>query len=153
MQQARRTLLTHLAGAGALALAALAFPVRALAATWNKAGFEAKQYPDTLKALGATGAIESAEVIVKAPEIAENGAVVPLEIISNIPGTTSISIIVEKNPTPLNSTFHFSNGADAFINTRIKMGQTSNVRALVKVGDKFYTAAREVKVTLGGCGG
>jgi len=153
MQQHRRTLLKQLGGFAALAASVALLPSRAFAAIWNKAGFEAKQVPDVLKTLGADGAAESRDILVKVPEIAENGAVVPVEIVSNLPGTTAISIVVDKNPLPLAATFHFSNGAEGFVNTRIKMGQTSNVRAVVQAGGKFYFATKEVKVTLGGCGG
>ena len=89
----------------------------------------------------------------KAPDSAENGAVVPVEITSNIAGTESITIIGEKNTQPLIAQFGLMNGAQGYISTRIKMGATSNVRALVKAGGKMYTAAKEVKVTIGGCGG
>jgi sulfur-oxidizing protein SoxY len=90
---------------------------------------------------------------VKAPDIAENGAVVPVEITSNIAGTESIIIIGEKNTLPMIAQFDLSNGAQGFVSTRIKMGTTANVRAVVKAGGKMYTAAKEVKVTIGGCGG
>ncbi|OYZ26347.1 MAG: thiosulfate oxidation carrier protein SoxY, partial [Hydrogenophilales bacterium 16-64-40] len=88
-----------------------------------------------------------------APDIAENGAVVPVEVTSGIAGTTSIAILAEKNASPLVGNFNLSGGAQGFISTRIKMGQTSLVRAVVNAGGKSYTAAKEVKVTIGGCGG
>jgi sulfur-oxidizing protein SoxY len=93
------------------------------------------------------------DISVKAPDIAENGAVVPVEITSNIAGTESITIIGEKNALPMIAQFDLSNGAQGYVSTRIKMGNTSNVRAVVKAGGKMYTAAKEVKVTIGGCGG
>jgi len=86
-------------------------------------------------------------------QIAENGAVVPVEITCSIPGTTSMAIFVEKNPTPMVAQFDFMAGAESYISTRIKMGQTSLVRVAVKAGDKTYSASKEVKVTIGGCGG
>ncbi|MGZ8198308.1 MAG: thiosulfate oxidation carrier protein SoxY, partial [Burkholderiales bacterium] len=86
------------------------------------------------------------------PDIAENGAVVPVAITSKIPNTQSISILAEKNPFPLAATFDLANGADPYASVRLKLGQTSNVRAIVKADGKFYTAVKEVKVTVGGCG-
>jgi sulfur-oxidizing protein SoxY len=136
----------------AVALLGLLSPLRAVAA-WNKAAFEAKALPATLQQLGAGAPIESKDIVIKAPEIAENGAVVPIEISSSLPGISAISVLVDKNPTPLVSTFRFAEGADGFVSTRIKMGETSAVRAVVEANGKFYTATKEVKVTLGGCGG
>jgi sulfur-oxidizing protein SoxY len=103
--------------------------------------------------MGATGAADSKDITIKAPDIAENGAVVPVEVTSGIAGTTSIAIFAEKNATPLIADFDFANGAEGFISTRIKMGKTSLVRAVVTAGGKTYTSAKEVKVTIGGCGG
>ena len=124
---------------------------QSFAATWNKSGFESKVLTDAVTALGATGATESKDIVITAPDIAENGAVVPIAVASRIPNTRSISILAEKNPFPLAATFDVS-GSDAYVSTRIKMGQTSNVRAIVQADGKFYTAAREVKITIGGCG-
>lgn len=148
----RRRLLKTAGSFGALALAGLLTPLKAFAA-WNKAAFEAKAPPAALQQLGAGTPIESADILIKAPEIAENGAVVPIEISSRIPGTRAISLLVDKNPSPLVSTFRFADGAEGFVSTRLKMAETSAVRALVEADGKFYTAAKEVKVTLGGCGG
>ena len=122
------------------------------AASWNKAGFESKALNDALKNLGAANLIETRDITITAPDIAENGAVVPIAITSKIPNTQAISIVAEKNPFPLAATFDVSNGAEPYASVRIKMGQTSNVRAIVKADGKFYTAAKEVKVTVGGCG-
>jgi sulfur-oxidizing protein SoxY len=142
-----------MAGAtGALAAAGLLAPVRALAAAWNKSGFEAKAAADAIRNLGATQLIDSKDILITAPDIAENGAVVPIAVTSRIPNTQSISIIAEKNPFPLAATFDMGNGADGYASVRIKMGQTSDVRVVVKADGKFYTAAKEVKVTVGGCG-
>ena len=103
--------------------------------------------------VGAASAQESKDIQIKAPDIAENGAVVPVEVISRIPNTQSIAIVAEKNPFPLVASFAFAAGAEGYASTRIKLGQTSNVRALVKTADgKFYAASKEVKVTIGGCG-
>ena len=85
--------------------------------------------------------------------IAENGAVVPITVTSSIAGVTAVSIIADKNPSPLAASFVLGEGANADVSTRIKMGKTGNVIALVQAGDKVYSAKKEVKVTIGGCGG
>lgn len=122
-------------------------------AAFNTAAFSAKTLADALKGLGAESATESHDIIVKAPDIAENGSVVPVEVTSKIPNTTNISILAEKNPNPLIASFNLTNGTEAFIATRIKMAKTANVRAIVTADGKLYTAIKEVKVTIGGCGG
>ena len=133
------------------ALAALA-PLRAFA-DWNKGAFEAKSTADGMKALGVGAAEESKAIEIRAPDIAENGAVVPIDVTSNIPGTTAISVFIEKNPFPYTGTFDFSQGAVPFVHLRAKIGESTPVRVVVAAGGKFYTAAKEVKVTIGGCGG
>ena len=156
MNPLRRTFLkgTGAAGTVAVALAAgLLKPGQVLAAEWNKAAFDAHGIIDALKGIGAGGAAESKDIAIKAPDIAENGAVVPVEITSKIPGTEQISIVVEKNDRPLIAVFNLLNGAEGFVSTRIKMSQTSAVKIIVKAGGKMYTASKEVKVTIGGCGG
>ena len=150
MNRWRRTFF-KLAGAALAIASGLARPGQALAATWNKTGFESKALADAIKSLGATGAAESKDIVITAPDIAENGAVVPVAVLSRIPNTRSISILSEKNPFPLAATFDLA-GVDAYVSTRVKMGQTSNVRAIVQADGKFYTAAKEVKITIGGCG-
>ena len=154
MNRLRRRILKMGGTAAALGAAAAAgvIPAGEAAAAWNKAAFESKALADTLKSLGAANAAESKDIVITAPDIAENGAVVPIAVTSKIPNTQSISIIAEKNPFPLAATFDVANGAEAYGSVRIKMGQTSDVRAVVKAGGKFYTAAKEVKVTVGGCG-
>jgi sulfur-oxidizing protein SoxY len=144
----RRMLLGMLA-----ALVAGLAPLRALAAEWNKAAFDAHALPEALKSIGVGSAAESDKIELKAPEIAENGAIVPVEITSRIPGTESIYIFADKNPQPLVAEFDFTGATDPFISTRIKMGETSKVRVIVKAGGKFYATTRDVKVTIGGCGG
>jgi len=124
----------------------------AWAQVWNKSGFEAKNLADVLKALGAANATESRDIVITAPDIAENGAVVPVEVTSRIPGTQSISIIAEKNPFPLAATVELTSGSEPYTYVRIKMGETSNVRAVIRADGRFYTAVKEVKVTIGGCG-
>jgi len=156
MNPMRRTFLkgTGAAGTVAVAIAAgLLKPSQVLAAEWPKAAFESKNVADALKGIGASGPADSKDITIKAPDIAENGAVVPVEIFSKIPGTTSIAILADKNANPLVADFDLSNGTEGYISTRIKMGQTAHVHAVVKAGGKSYTASKEVKVTIGGCGG
>jgi len=155
MNIARRTFLKLTGGAGAFAAAfavGLVSSGRVLAANWNKAGFESKALADAMKSLGATGATESKDIVITAPDIAENGAVVPVAVTSKLPNTQQISIIAEKNPFPLAATFDISGGSEGDVSARIKMGQTSDVWAVVKAGGKYYTARKEVKITVGGCG-
>ncbi len=120
---------------------------------WNKAAFEAKSLDDAVKALGGPAATPSADILITVPDIAENGAVVPVSVTSKIPNTQNVYILVEKNPNTLAAGFAIPAGTEANVSTRIKMGQTSNVYAVVKADNNFYVATKEVKVTLGGCGG
>lgn len=158
MDMLRRTMLKGV-GAGGMLTAALAAgllkPGRVYAAeAWNKAAFEAKDLASTLKGLNAANPAESKDIAIKAPDIAENGAVVPVEVVSNIPNTTSISVLSVKNPLPLAATFDFANGALPEVQIRVRLAETTHVKAVVKTADgKFYTAQKEVKVTVGGCGG
>ncbi len=156
MNVMRRTVLRSM-GAGsaqaALLVTGLIRPIQAFAADWSKAAFEAKSVVEGMKAIGAAGAVESKDVLLTAPAIAENGAVVPVSVVSNIPNTTSISIFVEKNPMPLTGSFEFANGAVPDVAVRLKFSDTSVVRAVVMAGGKAYSASKEVKVTAGGCGG
>ena len=155
MDPFRRGFLAFAGAAGALVVAAAAGLLRtgqAWAAPWNKAGFEAKAMADVMKSLGATGAAESKDIVITAPDIAENGAVVPVAVTSKIPHTQQISIVAEKNPFPLAATFDVSGGGEGYVSTRIKMGQTSDVWAIVKADGKVFSARKEVKVTVGGCG-
>lgn len=128
-------------------------PVQLLAAEWNKAAFDATALADTLKSIGAASVADSDQIQLNAPEIAENGAIVPVEITSQIPGTQTIYIIADKNPQPLVAIFEISAGLEPFISTRIKMGESSKVRVIVQAGGKFFVATQEVKMTIGGCGG
>jgi sulfur-oxidizing protein SoxY len=129
-------------------------PDEVLAAEWNKAAFDTKSMDDTVKAMGGSAPAQSKDItFFTTPDIAENGAVVPIGITSNIPKTESIAILVEKNPNTLAAVFDIPAGTEPSLTTRIKMGQTSNVYALVKADGKYYVAVKEIKVTLGGCGG
>ena len=142
------TLFALLAAAGWLA------PGDAAAQAWNKAAFDAKSMDDTMKALGGAAPAQSKDItFVSTPDIAENGAVVPIGVASAVPKTEAIAILVEKNPNMLAAMFEIPPGTDPAVGTRVKMGQSSNVYALVKADGKYYVASKEIKVTLGGCGG
>ena len=117
---------------------------------------EQEQHHDgagAVKAFGGAAATESKDISINSPDIAENGAVVPVSVSSKLGKTESISILVEKNPNALSATFDIPGGTEPFVSTRVKMGQTSNVYALVKADGQYFFASKEVKVTLGGCGG
>ena len=155
MKHPRRTFLRFAGGAGALFFAAatgLLKTASAWAAPWNKTAFEAKALAETLRGLGVSNPIDSKDITITAPDIAENGAIVPVAVTSRIPNTQSIAIVAEKNPFPLAASFDLLPGSDSYVSTRLKMGQTSDIRAIVKADGKFYTAVKEVKVTVGGCG-
>jgi sulfur-oxidizing protein SoxY len=152
----RREFMNH--GSTVMALAASAglvsMPSLAQnAAGWNKGAFDGKSLNDVVKAMGGAAATLSSDVVLNAPEIAENGNVVRMGVESKLAGTTQIALLVEKNPNVLSAAFDVIAGTDANYATNVKMGQTSNVYALAKVGDKFFYSVKEVKVTLGGCGG
>ena len=149
MNSIRRTVFQ---AAGALAVGLLLVPLRALAA-WNKEAFGAKTAADALKGLGVAGSAESKDIAIEAPQIAENGAVVPIEITSNVPNTRSIAVVIEKNPFPLAARFEFGDGAVPYVKVNVKMGESSFVRVVAESGGRFYAASKEVKVTIGGCGG
>ncbi len=155
MNNQRRNVLK--AGSGAallstLAAAGLITPGMALA-DWNKAAFDAKSMADTLKALGVGSPVDSKDVQVTGPDIAENGAVVPVGVSTTLANVSMVAILIEKNPNALAASFTLPEGTEAAVQTRVKMGQTSNVYALVKADGKFFMATKEIKVTLGGCGG
>lgn len=120
---------------------------------WNKDAFATKSLNDTVKALGGASAVESKDIAIVSPDIAENGAVVPFTITSKLPKTEQLALLVEKNPNMLAASFNIPAGTEPSVNTRVKMGNTSNVIALVKADGKFYYTTKEVKVTIGGCGG
>lgn len=136
---------------GLLVAAGVVKPELAQAA-WNKTAFEARTLDAAFAAIGAGKPGDSAEVIITAPDIADNGAVVSVGVLSNIPGTDTIAILIEKNINLLAASFTLPEGTLADVQTRVKMSQTSNVYAVVRADGKFYMARKEVKVTLGGCG-
>lgn len=151
MQTRRKTLKQGAILAGLLASTGL-FPQYAFA--YNKNAFEAKSLTDVLKALGAGAPVESKDVIIGGPDIAENGAVVPLTASTSLPGVKQILILVEKNPAALVALYNVTDSVEANFATRSKMGQSSDVYAVAVMADgKVFFAKKEVKVTLGGCGG
>ena len=152
MQTRREVIARSAAVAAALATAGL-LPAHAQAA-WNKAAFEAKSLDDALKALGAAKPVESKDIQLTAPDIAENGAVVPLAASTSLGDVKQIVFLIEKNPTTMAGSFEFTDAVETSISTRVKMAQTSNVFAVALLGDgRALFAKKEVKVTLGGCGG
>ena len=156
MIQSRRDLLKASGGVTVMALATSTGLLKSgdlHAEEWNKAAFDTKSLQDTVKAFGGAAASESKDIAITSPDIAENGAVVPVSVSSKLGKTESIAILVEKNPNALSASFDIPGGTEPFVSTRVKMGQTSNVYALVKADGKYFYATKEIKVTLGGCGG
>ncbi len=147
MDHSRRKTLQLIAG-----LAAAGVVPAAWAAEWSKA-FEMKNLQEAMKALGAQSPAASDAILIKAPDIAENGAVVPVGVEAKLPNTESISLLIEKNPQPLAASFEIPPGTEPSVSTRVKMGESSDVYALVKADGKFFFAKKEIKITLGGCGG
>ena len=155
MKQSRRGVLQGGGAAGLYAaLVGIGFlkPGTAEASAFDKA-FTLKGVKEGMEAIGAGGAEVSDKVVISAPDIAENGAVVPVGIRSDLPSTEMIALFVEKNPFALTGAYDILPGAAASVSMRIKMGQSSDVFAVVKAGGKYYMAKKEIKVTLGGCGG
>jgi sulfur-oxidizing protein SoxY len=151
MQNRRETLKQSLAVAGLLGATGL-FPQHAFA--FNRAAFEAKSVADAVKAYGGSAPTESKDVTLTAPDIAENGAVVPMAVASTLPNLKHLLVMVENNPNSLVAKFDVSDAVDANFSTRAKMGQTSDVYAVAITKDnKAFFTKKEVKVTLGGCGG
>ena len=152
MNHARRSVLKTTGVFGVLFAAGILTSKQLWAAAENRATFDAKTLTDAMKAIGGTAA-DSKDISINAPDIAENGAVVPITVSSTLANVQEIYILVEKNPFPLAASFILADGTEPSVQTRIKMGQSSNVVAVVKADGKFYTASKETKVTLGGCGG
>ena len=153
----RRTFLKGTLAGGVLTVAAsagLLTPTHALAAAWPKSAFDAKSVEEALSGLlGSSAAPANAGITIKAPLQAENGAVVPISINTTLPHVESITILVEKNATPLICNVALMNGAAGYFSARMKMGKTSDVKVIVKAGGKLYSASQQIKVTVGGCGG
>ncbi len=156
MNQTRRTFLqaTMAAGTVAVAVGAGLLSPRTVLAAWPKDAFLAASVTDAIKALvGNSNTVDSNDVVVEAPDIAENGAVVSVTIKSKAPNTEQVSVLVPENANPLCASYITTAAVDEFITGRIKMRKTSDVIAVVKAGGKLLTAKKPVKVTLGGCGG
>ena len=154
----RRDVLSQSAKVAAMLAAASLLPAlaqaQAQAGAYNAAAFEARNMADLMKAVGGSAPAASKDVTVTGPDIAENGAVVPIGAASTLPGVKRLLILVEKNPAMLAATFDVTDAIEANISTRVKMGQSSNVFAVAMMNDgKVLFAQKEVKVTLGGCGG
>ena len=149
MNRSRRRALKLLAGVAF----AVALPGRLMAALVRpQAAFDARNLQDIYTALGAVPQ-DSDLIQLETPDIAENGAVVPVSVTSTIPDTRKIYIAIEKNPNPLAAVFTIPEGTDAWVSTRVKVAQTCVIYAMVEAGGKLYKVGRETKVTLGGCGG
>jgi sulfur-oxidizing protein SoxY len=153
----RRNVLGDSARVAAALVAAGWLPQRAFAqqaGAWNKAAFEARSVGELMRAVGAGAPAESRDVTLTAPDIAENGAVVPIAVATTAPGVRTLLILVEKNPNTLAASFDVSDAVESNFSTRVKMGQSSDVYAVAITGDgRALFAKKEVKVTLGGCGG
>lgn len=152
MNQSRRQVIQTLSVLGLAVAAGLIKPTDALAIEWQGKLFEMKNSDEIMKAI-AGNFEQSGDVLINAPEIAENGAVVPISVTSNAAKTTTIAILVEKNPNPLSSRITIPEGTEPTVTTRVKMAGTSNVHVLVQADGKWLLATKEIKVTLGGCGG
>ncbi|MDH4051751.1 MAG: thiosulfate oxidation carrier protein SoxY [Rubrivivax sp.] len=151
--QTRREMLAHSATVAGLLAAAGLLPQAAQAA-WNEAAFSAKTLADVVKAMGGSAPAASADVSINGPDIAENGAVVPVGAATTLAGAKRLMLLVEKNPSALAAVFDLTDSVEPNINTRVKMGQSSNVYAVAMMADgKVLFAQKEIKVTLGGCGG
>lgn len=144
----RRNFIQLLLGAAA---ALVLMPVSALAALWNRAAFESTTLVGAMQGMAISGETVSPDIEIIVPEVAENGAIVQVEITSRIPNTEAIAIVVEHNPTPLIANFMFANGAEPYVVTRIKMAETSDVQAIIKAGDQYFKASRRVEVLENGC--
>ena len=142
------------AGATGVAVGAGLLTPQAVLAAWPEAAFKAKSVDDAINgAMGSAATSASDKIKIKAPDIAENGAVVPVTVVAGIDGAESVAILAEMNGTPMVATFALGAGALADVSTRIKMGKTGDVIAVVKAGGKLHAARKSVKVTIGGCGG
>jgi sulfur-oxidizing protein SoxY len=152
MDTTRRSLLKSTGAFGILLAAGVITAQQAFAASDARTGFDAKTLSEALATLGGT-AVDSKDIAITTPDIAENGAVVPVTVNSSIPNTQEIYIFVEKNPSPLAAIFMIPADTESTVQTRLKMGQSTNVIVVVKANGKLFTASKETKVTLGGCGG
>jgi sulfur-oxidizing protein SoxY len=155
MNNKRRVFLkgTLAAGAVGVAVSAGMLAPRSVLAAWPEAAFQAESLSDAVNAAMGSSSLTEGEVNIQAPDIAENGAVVPITIESGVSGATSVALLVTEANFPLTSSYELGEGAKPVVSTRIKMGSTSDVVAVVKANGRLYSASKEVKVTIGGCGG
>jgi sulfur-oxidizing protein SoxY len=142
-----------LAGLGLAGAVPLGQPQAADAGKWPKDAFQKKTAADALEALYGEETAASDEIKLDAPEIAENGAVVPISVSTTLADATSIALVVSENPFPLAAVYKIPPGTSAMVANRLKMAKTSEVVALVESGGKVFRTSKEVKVTVGGCGG
>ena len=155
MDRTRRHVLSAGSSAALLALlsaAGFVLPDAAISAGWNKAAFEGKTIDEALGALGAVNPAESTDIVMKVPDTAEDGELVPVRIESKIPGTESIALLIEKNAGPLVASFDIPAGTEPIVAIRVKMAETSNLYALVRADGKYFVTRKEVKVIQGACG-
>ena len=150
--QTRREMLGRSAAVAGL-LAGLGLLPAAAQAAWSGAAFDAKTLADLTRALGVATPTESKDITIQGPDIAENGAVVPVSVSTTLADVTSISFLVSENPNALVASYRIPAGTAPSVANRIKMAKTSNVIVVVEAGGKLYSATKEVKVTVGGCGG
>lgn len=151
----RRQLMGHALRVTALLLSAGILPRESLAqsSAWNKAAFDGRNLPEVLKALGAAAPVESRDIVLTAPDIAENGAVVPLTLSTTAAGVRRLFILIESNPSPLAAVFTLTDAVEPNLGTRVKMNQSSMVYGVALMADgRTLFARKDVKVTLGGCG-
>jgi len=151
----RRTFLKGTVTTGVLSVAVgagLLKPSQVLAA-WPESAFAQKTLADAISTIAGGAAADSGDIKIKAPDIAENGAVVPITVSTGMTGVEKISVFVAENPQPLAASFDLTSSCEGFVSTRIKMGKTSDVVAVVQAGGKAFQAKKTVKVTIGGCGG
>ena len=153
MNQQRRNVMRISAILGTAFAAGVLKPADVFAAEWSQKVFDAKSLEAAVRELGGDKFTVSSDVSITGPDIAENGAVVPVSIASKLPNTDFMAVLVEKNPSAMSASFNIPAGTEAAVTTRVKMGATSNVYALVRADGKWLVASKEIKVTLGGCGG
>jgi sulfur-oxidizing protein SoxY len=156
VDELRRRLLGS--GSAALVIApwigtGLLLPGRTLAAEWNRSAFTARTAADALRAYGASSAVETRDITIGAPEIAENGAKVDIEIASQVTGTRSIAVFADRNPMPLCAALEFAPNVQPWCRLQVKLAESTRLRVIVRTEDgRSHVAFREIKVTLGGCG-
>jgi sulfur-oxidizing protein SoxY len=133
-------------------IAGLILPIKSIASAKDQPAFESKTVSEALKSINADKLTESTQILIKAPDITENGAQVLIEVTSQIPGTQIIYVILDHNPFPLVASFSFFEGVEPYFRAPFKVQETSHIQAIVKTNEKFYIARKKVEVTIGGCG-